>query len=289
MSFPRKRESSFDPRFREDDICIIGEMKQYLDLMQHILTQGAQKEDRTGTGTLSIFGHQMRFDLAQGFPLVTTKKVHTKSVIYELLWFLRGETNVQYLRDHGVTIWDEWADAQGELGPVYGHQWRSWPAPDGTAIDQIGQLIEQIKTNPDSRRLIVSAWNVADIEKMKLPPCHCLFQFYVADGKLSCQLYQRSADVFLGVPFNIASYALLTLMVAQVCDLQPGEFVHTLGDAHLYSNHLEQAKLQLAREPFPLPRMKLNPAVTSIFDFSYDDFTLENYQFHPAIPAKVAV
>ena len=289
MSFPRKRESSFDPRFREDDICIIGEMKQYLDLMQHILTQGAQKEDRTGTGTLSIFGHQMRFDLAQGFPLVTTKKVHTKSVIYELLWFLRGETNVQYLRDHGVTIWDEWADAQGELGPVYGHQWRSWPAPDGTAIDQIGQLIEQIKTNPDSRRLIVSAWNVADIEKMKLPPCHCLFQFYVADGKLSCQLYQRSADVFLGVLFSIASYALLTLMVAQVCDLQPGEFVHTLGDAHLYSNHLEQAKLQLAREPFPLPRMKLNPAVTSIFDFSYDDFTLENYQFHPAIPAKVAV
>ncbi len=264
-------------------------MKQYLDLLRRILEHGTPKQDRTGTGTLSFFGHQMRFDLAQGFPLVTTKKVHTKSVIYELLWFLRGETNVQYLRDHGVTIWDEWADAGGELGPVYGHQWRSWPTSDGKSIDQISRVIDQIKRNPDSRRLIVSAWNVANMEKMKLPPCHCLFQFYVADGKLSCQLYQRSADVFLGVPFNIASYALLTLMVAQACGLKPGEFVHTLGDAHLYSNHLDQAQLQLTREPFPLPSMKLTPAVTSIFDFAYGDFTLENYQFHPAIPAKIAV
>lgn len=264
-------------------------MKQYLDLLRQILEHGTPKQDRTGTGTLSVFGHQMRFDLAEGFPLVTTKKVHTKSVIYELLWFLRGETNVQYLRDHGVTIWDEWADANGDLGPVYGHQWRSWPTPNGRSIDQISQLMDRIKKNPDSRRLIVSAWNVADIEKMKLPPCHCLFQFYVADGKLFCQLYQRSADAFLGVPFNIASYALLTRMVAHVSHLQPGEFIHTLGDAHLYSNHLEQAKLQLTREPFPLPGMKLNSAVASIFDFDYGDFTLENYQFHPAISAKIAV
>jgi len=264
-------------------------MKAYLDLMRHVIDNGATKTDRTGTGTLSVFGCQIRFDLAEGFPLVTTKKMHTKSVIYELLWFLRGDTNVKYLQERGVTIWDEWADAQGELGPVYGHQWRSWPTPDGGSIDQISQLIERIKTKPDSRRLIVSAWNAADIEKMKLPPCHCLFQFYAADGKLSCQLYQRSADVFLGVPFNIASYALLTRMVAQVTGLQPGEFIHTFGDAHLYLNHLEQAKLQLAREPFPLPTMRLNPAVKSIFDFTYEDFTLENYQFHPAIKAPIAV
>ena len=264
-------------------------MKAYLDLMRHVIDNGATKTDRTGTGTLSVFGCQIRFDLAEGFPLVTTKKMHTKSVIYELLWFLRGDTNVKYLQERGVTIWDEWADAEGELGPIYGHQWRSWPTPDGGSIDQISQLIERIKTKPDSRRLIVSAWNAAEIDRMKLPPCHCLFQFYVSDGKLSCQLYQRSADVFLGVPFNIASYALLTRMVAQVTGLQPGEFIHTFGDAHLYLNHLEQAKLQLAREPFPLPTMRLNPAVKSIFDFTYEDFTLENYRFHPAIKAPIAV
>ena len=264
-------------------------MKQYLDLMRRTLENGIHKEDRTGTGTKSIFGYQMRFDLSEGFPLVTTKKMHTKSVIHELLWFLQGDTNVRYLKENGVTIWDEWADAQGELGPVYGHQWRSWPAPDGRKIDQITQVIERIKSNPDSRRLIVSAWNVADIDKMKLPPCPCLFQFYVAGGKLSCQLYQRSADLFLGVPFNIASYALLTMMVAQVCGLKPGEFIHTLGDVHLYLNHLEQAQLQLTREPFPLPVMTLNPAVKSIFDFKYEDFTLENYQPHPAIKAPIAV
>ncbi len=264
-------------------------MQQYLDLLQRVLDQGVQKSDRTGTGTLSLFGAQMRFNLADGFPLVTTKKVHLKSVLYELLWFLRGETNVRWLQEHGVTIWDEWADAQGELGPVYGHQWRSWPAPDGQKIDQISEVIDRIRKNPDSRRLIVSAWNVADIDQMKLPPCHCLCQFYVAEGRLSCQLYQRSADLFLGVPFNIASYALLTQMVAQVCRLQPGEFIHTFGDVHLYRNHLEQAKLQLTREPFPLSRMKLNPSVRSIFDFQYEDFTLENYRFHPAIPAPIAV
>ncbi len=264
-------------------------MKAYLDLIRHIIDNGAKKTDRTGTGTLSVFGYQMRFDLTQGFPLVTTKKMHTKSVIHELLWFLRGDTNVKYLHDNGVTIWDEWADAQGELGPVYGHQWRSWPIPEGGTIDQTSQVVEMIKTKPDSRRLIVCAWNAADIDKMKLPPCHCLFQFYVADGKLSCQLYQRSADVFLGVPFNIASYALLTMMVAQVTGLKAGEFIHTFGDAHLYLNHLEQAKLQLSREPFPLPTMKLNPAVKSIFNFKYEDFTLENYQSHPSIKAPIAV
>ncbi|MBI1953401.1 MAG: thymidylate synthase [Candidatus Omnitrophica bacterium] len=264
-------------------------MIQYLQLMRDVLERGTRKSDRTGTGTLSLFGHQMRFDLAEGFPLVTTKKVHLKSVIHELLWFLKGDTNVKYLRDRGVTIWDEWADPQGELGPVYGRQWRSWPTPDRGAVDQISEVISQIRNNPDSRRLIVSAWNVADLAKMKLPPCHCLFQFYAADGRLSCQMYQRSADVFLGVPFNIASYALLTLMFAQVCRLAPGEFIHTFGDAHLYSNHLEQAKLQLGRDPFPLPTMKLNPKVESIFDFTYEDFTLENYQCHPAIRAEVAV
>ncbi len=264
-------------------------MKPYLQLMRHILEHGTRKSDRTGTGTLSVFGHQMRFDLSEGFPLVTTKKVHLKSVIHELLWFLQGDTNVRYLRDHGVTIWDEWADAKGELGPTYGYQWRSWPTPNQGKIDQISQVIKRIKTKPDSRRLIVSAWNVADIDKMKLPPCHCLFQFYVADGKLSCQLYQRSADLFLGVPFNIASYALLTLMTAQACELEPGEFVHTFGDVHLYLNHLEQARLQLTREPYPLPRMKLDAKVKSIFDFQYEDFTLENYQYHPPISAPVAV
>ncbi len=264
-------------------------MKTYLELMQHILDCGIQKADRTGTGTLSVFGHQMRFDLSQGFPLVTTKKVHLKSVIYELLWFLKGDTNTQYLNDHGVTIWNEWADAQGNLGPIYGAQWRSWPTPDGGAIDQINQVIDQIKTNPNSRRLIVSAWNASEIPKMKLPPCHCFFQFYVAQGQLSCQLYQRSADVFLGVPFNIASYALLTLMMAQTCGLKPGTFVHTFGDAHLYSNHLEQAKLQLTREPYPLPQMRLNPKVQSIFDFDYEDFALENYTHHPLIRAEIAV
>ena len=264
-------------------------MKQYLDLLQHILDHGVEKADRTGTGTRSVFGHQMRFDLGEGFPALTTKKLHLKSIIHELLWFLRGETNVASLKAAGVSIWNEWADERGELGPVYGYQWRSWPTPDGGRIDQISQLIEQIRTHPDSRRLIVSAWNVADVPRMKLPPCHLLFQFYVADGRLSCQLYQRSADVFLGVPFNIASYALLTMMVAQVTDLAPGDFVHTFGDVHLYNNHIEQAQQQLAREPRRLPTMKLNPAVRSIFDFRYEDFQLENYDPHPAIKAPVAV
>ncbi len=264
-------------------------MKQYHELMTHILEKGVKKEDRTGTGTISVFGYQMRFDLSEGFPVVTTKKLHLKSIIHELLWFLKGDTNIKYLKDNGVSIWDEWADEKGNLGPVYGYQWRSWPTPDGGHIDQISKVIEQIKKTPDSRRLIVSAWNVADVDKMKLPPCHAFFQFYVAEGKLSCQLYQRSADVFLGVPFNIASYALLTMMVAQVCGLQPGDFVHTLGDAHLYSNHLEQTRLQLSREQRPLPQMKINPAVKSIFDFKYEDFTLENYNPHPAIKADVAV
>ncbi len=264
-------------------------MQQYLDLMRRIRENGAFKEDRTGTGTYSVFGHQMRFDLKKGFPLVTTKKVHLKSVIYELLWFLKGSTNVGYLKEHGVSIWDEWADEEGELGPVYGHQWRSWPTPEGGHIDQISELIEQIKSNPDSRRLIVSAWNVSEVRKMALPPCHTLFQFYVCNGKLSCQLYQRSADVFLGVPFNIASYALLTMMIAQVCGLQPGEFVHTLGDAHLYANHLEQADTQLSRQPFALPAIEINPNVTSIFEFDYLDFTLQDYIHHPHIKAAVAV
>lgn len=264
-------------------------MKQYLNLMNHVLQHGSKKEDRTGVGTLSIFGYQMRFDLAEGFPAVTTKKLHFRSIIHELLWFLQGSTNVQYLRENMVTIWDEWADGRGELGPVYGYQWRSWPDRDGQTIDQISQLIQQIQQKPDSRRLIVSAWNVADIDKMALPPCHCLFQFYVANGRLSCQLYQRSADIFLGIPFNIASYALLTMMVAQVTGYQPGEFIHTVGDAHLYLNHLEQAQLQLSRQPYPLPVMQLNPAVQSIFDFSYDDFQLLNYQSHPRIAAPIAV
>jgi len=264
-------------------------MQQYLDLLQHILDRGAAKTDRTGTGTSSCFGYQMRFDLAKGFPLVTTKKLHLKSIIYELLWFLRGDTNTRYLKEHGVSIWDEWADADGDLGPVYGKQWRSWEGADGKTTDQITQLIEQIGRTPDSRRLIVSAWNVADLPEMALMPCHALFQFYVAEGKLSCQLYQRSADVFLGVPFNIASYALLTLMVAQVCGLEPGEFIHTFGDVHLYNNHLEQARLQLTRQPYPLPVMKLNPAIKDIFGFHFEDFTLENYQPHPAIKAPVAV
>ncbi len=264
-------------------------MKQYLDLVRHILDHGVQKGDRTGTGTLSVFGYQNRYDLALGFPAVTTKKLHLKSIIYELLWFLRGDTNVKWLQERGVTIWDEWADERGELGPVYGHQWRSWPAPNGQTIDQISNVVEMIKKSPDSRRLIVSAWNVPEVDKMKLPPCHTLFQFYVANGRLSCQLYQRSADVFLGVPFNIASYALLTMMMAQVTDLQPGDFVHTFGDAHLYLNHLEQAKLQLERAPRPLPTMKLNPSVKSIFDFQYEDFTLEGYDPHPAIKAPIAV
>ncbi|MBK6709731.1 MAG: thymidylate synthase [Chloroflexi bacterium] len=264
-------------------------MRQYLDLMQTILDNGVRKEDRTGTGTLSIFGYQMRFNLAEGFPAVTTKKLHLRSIIHELLWFLQGDTNIQYLRDHGVTIWDEWADENGDLGPVYGYQWRNWPAPDGRAIDQITQLIHRLKANPDSRRHIVSAWNPADVDKMALPPCHTMFQFYVANGRLSCQLYQRSADVFLGVPFNIASYALLTLMVAQVCGYQPGDFVHTFGDAHLYLNHLDQTRLQLSRSPYPLPHMHLNPNVQSIFDFKYEDFDLQNYQSHPAIKAPIAV
>jgi len=264
-------------------------MKQYLDLLQHVLANGALKSDRTGIGTRSIFGYQMRFDLADGFPLLTTKKLHLKSIIHELLWFLRGDTNVAYLQDHGVRIWNEWADAAGELGPVYGHQWRSWPAPDGHGIDQIARLVEAIKRTPNSRRLIVSAWNVADIDAMKLPPCHCLFQLYVSDGRLSCQLYQRSGDVFLGVPFNIASYALLTQMLAQVCDLQPGEFIHTFGDVHLYLNHAEQALLQLGREPRPLPRMIINPAVKDIFGFRYEDFSLTGYDPHPHIAAPVAV
>jgi len=257
--------------------------------MAHVLEKGAEKTDRTGTGTKSVFGYQMRFNLEDGFPLLTTKKLHTKSIIHELLWFLKGDTNIKYLKDNGVSIWDDWADEQGNLGPVYGYQWRNWPTPNGGHIDQITQVIEMIKKNPDSRRLIVSAWNVADINQMKLPPCHAFFQFYVADGKLSCQLYQRSADIFLGVPFNIASYALLTMMVAQVCGLKPGEFVHTLGDAHLYSNHLDQAKLQLTRDCRPLPTMKINPNITSIFDFQFSDFELHNYNPHPHIKANVAV
>lgn len=264
-------------------------MQQYLDLIRHVKDHGIDKNDRTGTGTRSVFGYQMRFDLGRGFPLVTTKKLHLKSIIHELLWFLAGDTNIKYLKDHGVSIWDEWADADGELGPIYGYQWRSWPKADGGSVDQISQVIEQIKTNPDSRRLIVSAWNVAEIETMALPPCHAFFQFYVADGKLSCQLYQRSADIFLGVPFNIASYALLTMMMAQVCGLRPGEFVHTLGDAHLYSNHLQQAELQLSRKPYPLAQMIMNPDVKSIFDFTFDDFQLTGYQCHPHIKAVVAV
>jgi thymidylate synthase len=264
-------------------------MQQYLQLVQHIIDHGTEKTDRTGTGTKSCFGYQMRFNLAEGFPLVTTKKLHLKSIIHELLWFLKGDTNIQYLKEHGVKIWDEWADENGDLGPVYGKQWRSWEAPNGVVIDQIAELIEQIKKTPDSRRLIVSAWNVGDLSKMALMPCHNLFQFYVADGKLSCQLYQRSADVFLGVPFNIASYALLTMMIAQVCDLQYGDFVHSFGDVHLYNNHMEQAALQLSRKPFPLPTMKINPAVKDIFGFQYEDFTLENYECHPGIKAPVAV
>ena len=264
-------------------------MQQYHALLQHILDNGVQKHDRTGTGTLSCFGYQMRFDLQKGFPLVTTKKVHLKSIIYELLWFLQGDTNIRYLKEHGVSIWDEWANEEGELGPVYGRQWRSWEGANGKVVDQVSDLIHQIKTNPDSRRLIISAWNVAELPRMALMPCHTLFQFYVADGRLSCQLYQRSADVFLGVPFNIASYALLTLMIAQVCDLQPGDFVHTFGDVHIYNNHMEQVKLQLSREPFPLPHMKLNPEVRDIFGFRFEDFTLENYQSHPAIKAPVAI
>jgi len=264
-------------------------MQQYLNLLKDILDKGNPKSDRTGTGTISLFGYQMRFDLQEGFPLLTTKKLHTRSIIHELLWFLQGDTNIKYLTDNNVRIWDDWADANGNLGPVYGHQWRSWPTADGKTIDQISNLINQLKKNPDSRRLIVSAWNVADIEKMALPPCHCLFQFYVANGKLSCQLYQRSADTFLGVPFNIASYALLTMMVAQVCDLQPGEFIHSFGDVHLYNNHLEQAKLQLTREPKPLPQMKINPKVKDIFGFTIDDFELVNYDPHPHIKANVSV
>jgi thymidylate synthase len=267
----------------------LAAMQQYLHLLQHILQNGTDKSDRTGTGTRSVFGYQMRFDLAEGFPLVTTKKLHLKSIIYELLWFLNGDTNIQYLKENGVRIWDEWADENGDLGPVYGKQWRSWQGKDGKVVDQISELIQQIKTNPDSRRLIVSAWNVADLPEMKLMPCHCLFQFYVANRKLSCQLYQRSADVFLGVPFNIASYALLTLMIAQVCDLEVGEFVHSFGDVHLYNNHFEQAELQLTRTPFALPQMKINPSVKNIFDFKFEDFELLNYQSHPGIKAPVAV
>lgn len=264
-------------------------MQQYLDLLRRVRDHGATKTDRTGTGTISVFGHQMRFDLAEGFPLVTTKKLHVRSIIVELLWFLSGATNTQYLKEHGVSIWDEWADSEGNLGPVYGKQWRSWEAADGTTIDQIANAVSDLKRNPDSRRIIVTAWNPADLSKMALAPCHCLFQFYVADGKLSCQLYQRSADIFLGVPFNIASYALLTMMMAQVTDLKPGEFVHTFGDAHLYLNHLEQADLQLSREPRPLPKMMINPAVASIFDFKYEDFELQGYDPHPHIKAPVAV
>ena len=264
-------------------------MKQYLDLLRHIRANGVMKDDRTGTGTQSVFGYQMRFDLSEGFPLLTTKKVHLKSIIYELLWFIAGDTNVKYLQDHGVTIWDEWADENGDLGPVYGHQWRSWPAPNGRVIDQLSMVIDTIKRNPDSRRMLVTAWNPAEVDKMALPPCHCLFQFYVADGKLSCQLYQRSADVFLGVPFNIASYALLTMMIAQVCGLKPGDFVHTFGDAHIYKNHLEQVRLQLSRDPRPLPTMRINPEVKDIFGFKYEDFTLENYNPHPHIKGEVSV
>ena len=264
-------------------------MKQYLDLLRHIRENGVMKEDRTGTGTQSVFGYQMRFNLEEGFPLLTTKKVHLKSIIYELLWFISGNTNVRWLQEHGVTIWDEWADENGDLGPVYGHQWRSWPAPDGREIDQLSMVIDQIRNNPDSRRMLVCAWNPGEVDKMALPPCHCLFQFYVADGKLSCQLYQRSADVFLGVPFNIASYALLTMMLAQVCGLKPGEFIHTTGDTHIYKNHFDQVALQLSREPRPLPRMILNPEVKDLFDFKYEDFTLEGYDPWPLIKAPVAV
>lgn len=264
-------------------------MRQYLDLLQDILDHGTEKGDRTGTGTLSLFGYQVRFNLQSGFPALTTKKLHLKSIIYELLWFLKGESNIRYLKDHGVRIWDEWADEEGELGPVYGVQWRNWKTADGRVVDQISQVVEKIKTRPDSRRLIVTAWNPGEVEEMALPPCHLLFQFYVANGKLSCQLYQRSADIFLGVPFNIASYSLLTMMMAQVCDLEPGEFVHTFGDVHLYSNHLEQARLQLTRQPYPLPEMVINPHVKSIFDFRYEDFELRNYQHHPHIKAPVAV
>ncbi len=264
-------------------------MKVYHDLLKHVLEHGHKKEDRTGTGTLSVFGYQMRFNLAEGFPLLTTKKVHLKSIIHELLWFLQGSTNIAYLKEHNVRIWDEWADENGNLGPVYGYQWRNWPKPNGESIDQISQVVENIKKNPDSRRLIVSAWNVADVDQMKLPPCHAFFQFYVADGKLSCQLYQRSADIFLGVPFNIASYALLTMMVAQVCNLKLGDFVHTLGDAHIYSNHMDQVKEQLSRTPRSLPQMKINPEVKDIFGFKFEDFTLENYDPYPTISAQVAV
>ncbi len=264
-------------------------MKQYLDLMRHVLANGRERADRTGVGTLGVFGYQMRFNLADGFPAVTTKKLHFRSIIYELLWFLAGDTNIKYLNENGVTIWDEWADQHGDLGPVYGYQWRSWPTADGRAIDQITSLLYQLKTNPHSRRHIVSAWNVADVDSMALPPCHCLFQFYVADGQLSCQLYQRSADIFLGVPFNIASYALLTLMVAQVTGYEPGEFIHTLGDAHLYQNHLEQARQQLTRQPYPLPQMRLNSDVTDLFNFRYEDFELIHYQCHPSIKAPIAV
>lgn len=264
-------------------------MKPYLDLLRHIMDHGVVKHDRTGVGTKSVFGWQMRYDLSEGFPLLTTKKVHLKSIIYELLWFIAGDTNVKYLQEHGVTIWDEWADENGDLGPVYGHQWRSWPAPDGRSIDQLANVVETIRRNPDSRRMLVTAWNPAEVDKMALPPCHCLFQFYVAEGKLSCQLYQRSADTFLGVPFNIASYALLTMMIAQVCGLQPGEFIHTTGDTHLYLNHLEQVTLQLSREPRPLPKMHLNPDVKNLTDFRYEDFTLEGYDPWPAIKAPVAV
>lgn len=264
-------------------------MKQYLDLCKHVLENGVEKDDRTGTGTISTFGYQMRFDLSEGFPLITTKKLHLKSIIYELLWFLKGDTNVKYLQEYGVRIWNEWADENGDLGPIYGYQWRSWPTSDGKTIDQISEVIEQIKNNPDSRRLIVSAWNVGDLEKMALPPCHAFFQFYVSNGKLSCQLYQRSADLFLGVPFNIASYALLTMMVAQVTGLKPGEFVHTFGDVHIYKNHIEQVKLQLTRKPRPLPIMKINPNVKSIFDFQYEDFVLEGYDPHPHIKGEVSV
>jgi thymidylate synthase len=264
-------------------------MRQYLDLLRHIVDHGVPKADRTGTGTQSVFGYQMRFDLQQSFPLLTTKKLHLKSIVYELLWFLRGDTNTRYLNDHGVSIWDEWADERGDLGPVYGHQWRSWATADGEPVDQIRDLVDRIDANPDSRRLIVSAWNVGELPKMALPPCHVLFQFYVAEGRLSCQLYQRSADVFLGVPFNIASYSLLTLMVAQACNLQPGEFIHTFGDAHLYQNHMQQARRQLSREPRPLPHIKLNPEVRSLFDFRFEDFALEDYDPHPHISAPVAV
>ena len=264
-------------------------MKQYLELCKHVLETGVKKEDRTGTGTISTFGYQMRFDLAEGFPLLTTKKMHLRSIIYELLWFLNGDTNVKFLQDNGVRIWNEWADENGDLGPVYGHQWRSWTGADGNTVDQISELIQQIKTNPDSRRMIVNAWNVGDLDKMALPPCHCMFQFYVADGRLSCQLYQRSADVFLGVPFNIASYALLTLMIAQVCDLEPGEFIHTFGDTHIYQNHLEQIHLQLSREPRTLPNLKINPEVKDLFGFKFEDFVLEDYNPHPHIKGVVSV